>query len=111
MRRVVLLPERRDVAALPPGVLEWALRHELVHLERGDPWAALFQSAVTALLWFHPAAWWLSAEIGRQRELSCDQQVVEGSGRRRSYALALLEFAACVSRPIPAIDADPPPRA
>jgi beta-lactamase regulating signal transducer with metallopeptidase domain len=107
VRRVVLLPERRDVAALPPGVLEWALRHELVHLERGDPWAALFQSAVTALLWFHPAAWWLSAEIGRQRELSCDQQVVEGSGRRRSYALALLEFAACVSRPVPAIDADP----
>jgi len=97
----------RASAAIAPGVLEWALRHELVHLERGDAWAALFQSAVTALLWFHPAAWWLSSEIGRLRELSCDRQVVEGSGRRKSYALALLEYAACASKHFPAIDADP----
>jgi beta-lactamase regulating signal transducer with metallopeptidase domain len=114
VRRVVIIPagarapaHGEGPAALAPGVLEWALRHELVHLERGDAWAALFQSAVTALLWFHPAAWWLSSEIGRLRELSCDRQVVEGSGRRKSYALALLEYAACASKHFPAVDADP----
>ena len=114
VRRVVIVPAGARApargeasAAIAPGVLEWALRHELVHLERGDAWAALFQSAVTALLWFHPAAWWLSSEIGRLRELSCDRQVVEGSGRRKSYALALLEYAACASKHFPAIDADP----
>jgi len=113
VRRVVIVPAgarapaRGEAPAIAPGVLEWALRHELVHLERGDAWAALFQSAVTALLWFHPAAWWLSSEIGRLRELSCDRQVVEGSGRRRSYALALLEYAACASKHFPAVDADP----
>lgn len=106
-RRVLILPSSR-ARPLAPEVLEWALRHELVHLERGDQWAALFQSAVTALLWFHPAAWWLSGEIGRLRELSCDQRVVETSGRRRSYALALLECAASCSDPIhAAIDAEP----
>ena len=110
-RRVLILPER-PARPLAPEILEWALRHELVHLERGDQWAALFQSAVTALLWFHPAAWWLSGEIGRLRELSCDQRVVETSGRRKSYALALLECAASLSNsgttnPITAIDADP----
>jgi beta-lactamase regulating signal transducer with metallopeptidase domain len=106
-RRVLILPSS-PARPLAPEVLEWALRHELVHLERGDQWAALFQSAVTALLWFHPAAWWLSGEIGRLRELSCDQRVVETSGRRRSYALALLECAASCSEPITtAIDAEP----
>jgi beta-lactamase regulating signal transducer with metallopeptidase domain len=113
VRRIVIVPAgarapaRGEAPAIAPGVLEWALRHELVHLERGDAWAALFQSAVTALLWFHPAAWWLSSEIGRLRELSCDRQVVEGSGRRKSYALALLEYAACASKHFPAVDADP----
>jgi beta-lactamase regulating signal transducer with metallopeptidase domain len=110
-RRVLILPER-PARPLAPAILEWALRHELVHLERGDQWAALFQSVVTAVLWFHPAAWWLSGEIARLRELSCDQRVVETSGRRRSYALALLECAATLSRsitanPITASDAEP----
>jgi len=87
--------------------LEWAMRHELVHLERRDSRAAALQSLATTLLWFHPAAWWLSAEISRLRELSCDQLVVRGSGRRRSYALALLEYAAAMNARIAAIDAGP----
>src|SRR6185436_12071940 len=87
--------------------LAWALRHELVHLERGDALMATLQSLVLALLWFHPAAWWLSAEIGRLRELSCDQVVVRGSGRRRSYALALLGYAAAHNGQFSAIDAVP----
>src|SRR6185436_14489781 len=95
--------------------LAWALRHELVHLERGDALMATLQSLVLALLWFHPAAWWFSAEITRLRELSCDQVVVRGSGRRRSYALALLEYAAAhdaqssldPNSPFTAIDAGP----
>jgi beta-lactamase regulating signal transducer with metallopeptidase domain len=107
LRPALLLPED---ASLGPDVLAWALRHELVHLERGDWLVAALQSLVTSALWFHPAAWWLSAEIGRLRELSCDQVVVEGFGRRKSYALALLEYAAARAHPThprSAIDAGP----
>jgi beta-lactamase regulating signal transducer with metallopeptidase domain len=105
LRPVLLLPAGRG--PLDEGALAWALRHELVHLERRDSLVAGMQELVTALLWFHPAAWWLSAEIGRLRELSCDQEVVRASGRRRSYALALLEYAAARNGPIEATDAGP----
>lgn len=103
----------RPVLFLPDGprplrrdVLEWALRHELVHLGRGDALVAAVQSFTTALLWFHPAAWWLSGEISRLRELSCDQAVIR-DGRRRSYALALLEYAAANNGHSTADDAGP----
>jgi hypothetical protein len=73
--------------------LEWSLRHELVHLERGDARVAALQAAMTALLWFHPVAWWLSGHLDWLREASCDAVVVARSGRRKSYALALLSYA------------------
>ena len=97
-RPLLLVPA--DAEAGEP--LEWALRHELVHLERGDSAMALFQSLAVALLWFHPAAWWLSAEIRRLRELSCDALVVARAAphaaTRKSYALALLEYATAMTK-------------
>ncbi len=106
LRPALLLPQAPGPATAHDA-LAWAMRHELVHLERGDWAVAALQSAVTALLWFHPAAWWFSFEIRRLRELSCDQVVVEGFGHRRSYALALLEYAAFQSGNSTAIDAGP----
>ncbi|MFO0983142.1 MAG: M56 family metallopeptidase [Planctomycetota bacterium] len=94
-RPVLLLP-------LPHGSrqsLEWAMRHELVHLERRDAHVALLQSLVTILFWFHPVAWWLAHEVAALRELSCDELVVAHSGQRRSYALALLDYAGERHRP------------
>jgi beta-lactamase regulating signal transducer with metallopeptidase domain len=106
-RPKLLVPLSRGRTATPDA-MAWALRHELVHLERGDAVYALLQSAATALFWFHPAAWWLSAEVGRWRELSCDQVVVEQCGRRRSYARALLDYATAVfERNDSATDAGP----
>ncbi len=72
---------------------KWALRHELVHLRRGDPRTTLFQSALRILFWFHPATWFFNSELNRMREISCDHTVVGSQGSRKSYALALLEYA------------------
>ncbi len=72
---------------------KWALRHELVHLKRGDPRTTLFQSALRILFWFHPATWFFNSELNRMREISCDHTVVGSQGSRKSYALALLEYA------------------
>lgn len=90
-RHRVVLP-LRDANGPRTPALEWALLHELVHLERGDTRTALAQSVFTTLFWFHPAAWWLSRRIDRLREISCDLAVVRRAGHRKSYALALLEY-------------------
>ncbi len=92
------LVERRTLA--------FALLHELVHLERRDPRTRLAQGVFVALYWFHPAAWWLSLSLDRVREQSCDQDVVHRVGRAKSYALALVHYAA-----LPSINADPLPTA
>lgn len=87
---VILLPSAERAAA---DGLVFALRHELVHLERRDPLAALAQAALKTVYWFHPVAWWLSAQIDRTRELACDQLVAANASQRKRYALALLDHA------------------
>ncbi len=88
---VIVVPER-DVRT-PTAAVPWALVHELIHLERRDPLVAILQAALTSIAWFHPAAWRLSRDLDRLRELSCDLLVVKRTGHRRSYALALLDYA------------------
>lgn len=89
-RPVILLPTAEPTAH---DALAFALRHELVHLERRDPLAAIAQAVLKTLYWFHPVAWWLSAQIDRTRELACDQLVAASTSQRKRYALALLDHA------------------
>jgi hypothetical protein len=88
----LVVPEGRYAA----DDLEWALRHELTHLERRDAWVAVLQAVLTTTFWFHPVAWWLSRRLDEWCELSCDQLVVARTGARKRYALALVGFAARV---------------
>ncbi len=90
-RPKLILPQ--NPGAVDRATLEWALLHERVHLERGDPKIAVLQALFTCLFWFHPVAWLLSRQLDRYREMSCDHLVVARSGRRRSYARALLSYA------------------
>lgn len=100
LRPALVLPVG-SATDLNPRTLRFALHHELVHLERRDSLVALLQALLTTLFWFHPFAWWISRELDRQRELSCDLLVVLSSGARRSYALALLEYAQLPRSPRP----------
>jgi beta-lactamase regulating signal transducer with metallopeptidase domain len=84
--RAILLP--RGVAA------DLALLHEWIHLGRRDPHFQRLERIFVALFWFHPLAHSLARRLGELRELSCDQRVVELTGRRRSYARALVDHAA-----------------
>ena len=49
----------------------------------------LVQSVVETLLFYHPAAWWISARIRAEREHCCDDWAVEVCGDRLTYARAL----------------------
>jgi beta-lactamase regulating signal transducer with metallopeptidase domain len=91
-RPAVLLPAKMfaDAAELP---LEQVLRHELAHVGRRDDWTNLLQQIVKALLFFHPAIWWLSRRLTLEREIACDDHVLAALRAPKAYALFLTEFA------------------
>ncbi len=67
--------------------------HEFLHVRRRD-WAFhAGEEIIRALLWFHPAIWWLIAEIRLAREQVVDRAAVRLTGARRQYVEALLAFA------------------
>ncbi|MBD0258667.1 MAG: M56 family metallopeptidase, partial [Cytophagales bacterium] len=76
---VILLPAGL-VTGLPPAHLEAILVHELAHITRRDYLVNLFQSVLEILFFFHPAVWWVSAIVRREREYCCDDVAV-GTGQ------------------------------
>ncbi len=75
------------------GELEQVLRHELAHVNRRDDWGNLWQQIIEAGLFFHPAVWWISRRLSLEREIACDDLVLEASGPARGYALTLANAA------------------
>ena len=60
--------------------------HELVHIRRND-WAFhASEEMIRALVWFHPAVWWLISEIRLAREQVVDRLVVGLTGSPKPYA-------------------------
>ena len=88
LRPMILLPTSA-LSGWTTDELEMALLHELAHLRRHDNLVNLLQCLVEAILFFHPAAWWLSSWVRLERELCCDRLVVEKTGRSRAYATLL----------------------
>ncbi len=88
VRPMVLLPASW-LGQTAPEVLEAAIAHELAHIRRWDPWVIVFQRVVEALLFFHPAVWWLSRRLAVEREMCCDELAVSVTGRRVVYLSAL----------------------
>lgn len=91
LRPVVLFPAAA-LAGLPAAEMEALLLHELAHIRRHDYLVNLLQSAVEALLFYHPAVWWISGQMRLERELCCDDAVIAASGDAVAYARALAEM-------------------
>ena len=64
------------LAGLPADQMEALLLHELAHIRRYDYLVNALQSMVEALLFYHPAVWWVSGHIRSERELCCDDVAV-----------------------------------
>ncbi len=88
LRPVILLPASA-LTQLTPHQLEAILAHELAHVRRHDFAVNLLQACVEALLFYHPAVWWLSAKVREERELACDDVAVNLCGDALAYAQAL----------------------
>jgi HEAT repeat protein/beta-lactamase regulating signal transducer with metallopeptidase domain len=89
IRPVVLLPVHIQTGFTPAQV-EMLLLHEFAHLRRYDHWVALLQRLGEALLFFHPAVWYVSRQISAAREHCCDDLVLGLGKTPVDYAKALL---------------------
>jgi beta-lactamase regulating signal transducer with metallopeptidase domain len=73
--------------------------HELAHLRRYDDWTQMVQQVLEALLFFHPATWFVSRRLALEREIACDDWVIHVTGQPRPYALCLTRLAERSAQP------------
>ena len=99
-RPTILLPAKWS--ELDPASRAAIACHELLHVRRND-WAFhVAEEIMRAVLWFHPAIWWLIAEIRLAREQVVDRLVVGITGAPKPYVEILLAFAgidSCITAP------------
>ncbi len=71
------------------------LLHELAHIRRRDDWSNLIQKILGALLFFHPAVWWIDKKLALEREMACDDMVLARTETTdpRAYAECLVSLA------------------
>lgn len=92
LRPAIVIPQW-VMAELSPAELNQILIHELAHLRRWDDWTNLAQQAVRAIFFFHPAVWWIEKQIALEREMACDDAVLEETASPRAYAECLARLA------------------
>jgi protein TonB len=90
-RPIVLLPE--VLRSQPEEIQRVVLCHELFHVRRRDWIWVVAEEIVKAVLWFHPAIWWLISRVRQAREEMVDELTVLATSQRRAYIEALLVFA------------------
>jgi beta-lactamase regulating signal transducer with metallopeptidase domain len=78
---------------LAPAELSAILIHEFAHLRRWDDWTNFLQKILRALFFFHPAVWWLESRLALEREMACDDLVLEATENARAYAECLVSLA------------------
>lgn len=88
LRPVVLIPAS-CLTGLSAMQIEAILAHELAHIRRHDYLVSVLQSVIETLLFYHPAVWWVSRQVRREREYCCDEMAVAVGGDRLAYARAL----------------------
>ena len=84
-RPAILIPERL-MRELQEAELEQIGLHEAAHVARRDDYVLLLQRAIEAMFALHPIVRWITRQIDLEREIACDDIVVETTGHPRSYA-------------------------
>ncbi len=96
IRSTILLPARLfDV--LTAEDLDRIGLHETAHLVRRDDYALLLQRVIEAVFIASPLVLWIARRIDLEREIACDDLVIDATGHARSYA-------ACLTRIVEAVD-------
>ena len=99
----------RSLVLLPPDFLDrfdaeerrLVLKHEFMHLRRGDALWSLLAELAVALLWFHPLAWLALPRLRLDQELACDECVLHQSPQDETkYAHTLLHSTGMDTTPV-----------
>jgi beta-lactamase regulating signal transducer with metallopeptidase domain len=69
--------------------IDRVLLHELAHIRRSDDWVNLVERVVHALFFFSPGIYWISRQLDLEREVACDDWVLELSTENVPYARCL----------------------
>lgn len=92
----VLIP----VIVLPPESSAWSgewrrvvLLHELAHIKRRDCLTQMLAHLACALYWFNPLVWFATRQLRIERELACDDCVLEVGTWASDYANYLVAIA------------------
>lgn len=90
VRATILLPEE----TLPTHALAMVLRHELVHLRRGDLWGKALMLLAGAAHWFNPLLPLMARALSFQCEAACDATVMRHNNfrTRQVYSFTILEL-------------------
>ena len=91
-RPAILLPSAM-LENLTTEQLRHVLLHETAHLLRRDDWASLAERLLRAMFAIQPAVYFIGRQIEREREIACDDWVVEQSGEAKPYARSLARLA------------------
>ncbi len=76
----IILVNASLLSGLTAIQLQQILAHELAHIYRFDPLTQLLQRVIESVLFFHPAAWWISRHVSQLREICCDDLAARTSG-------------------------------
>jgi beta-lactamase regulating signal transducer with metallopeptidase domain len=101
LKPVVLLPVGL-VNRLSVPEVEAVLAHELAHIARKDWVFNLMQVLVESLFYYHPAIWWISGMIRRERENCCDDAALAATGNPLAFAKALVQVQE-MATPVPVV--------
>ncbi len=88
---VILLPIGA-VNNLTVQEVEAILAHELAHVHRNDYLLNIILSFIEVLFYYHPAVWFISANIRNERENCADDIAVQLCGSSLTYAKALVSL-------------------
>lgn len=89
--RILFPPEL--LAGLTEPELAQIVLHETQHLRRHDDWVNLLQQVSLVLFPLNPALLWLNRRLSLERELACDDSVLEATRARKAYAACLARVA------------------
>ncbi len=94
----ILLP--KHLLSMPAGSLNIRqfLLHELAHIKRGDLAIVYIQYLLSCFLFWHPAVRYVNGRINLERELACDDWVIDHPSNQtklaiKTYANSLLSLA------------------
>jgi beta-lactamase regulating signal transducer with metallopeptidase domain len=88
----ILIPEWL-FSRLTPGEFEQVVLHEAEHLRRRDDWTNLLQKLFLVVFPLNPALAWMERRLCREREMACDEGVVQRTQAPRAYAACLTTLA------------------